>query len=66
MAELLSLEGASGDGLVQSSCSHQGHLEQKSWLRAMLGWVLSISKGRDSTTSMGNVFQWSTTLTMKK
>jgi len=47
-------EGTSGDCLVRSRCLQQGHLQQV--LRAVSGWVLTVSKDGDSTASLGNLF----------
>lgn len=45
-----------------SPCKKHGELERVAWNLVQLG--LSISRGGDSTTSMGNLFQCWTTLTV--
>lgn len=58
----LRLEGTSGHSPVQT-CSEQGLLQQLS--RTVSGLLLNISRGRDSTSSLGNLLQCSMTPTVK-
>lgn len=50
--------------LVQSPCSRKA--TQNQFPRTMSKWILNISKGEDSTTSLGNLLQCSITVTVKK
>lgn len=55
------MEGTSGDGLVTVSCPKQGQLEHA----AQDGWLLNSSKDGGFRTSLGNLFQRLTTITIK-
>lgn len=61
IAELQKLESTSRDHLVPRSHSDHGHLE----LRAMASWVLSSSRGQDSTISLCSLFLCLTMLKVK-
>ena len=56
------MEGTSKGHLVQLSCADQGHLQLDQVLRALSSLTLSVSGDRASTTSLGNLFQYLTTL----
>ena len=64
ITEFLRLEGASRDRLVPPT-AHSRH-SYSGLFRDAATWVLNISKGGDSTTSLGNRFCCLTTLTITK
>lgn len=59
ITDWLRLQGTSGGHFVQPPCSSR-------LFRAVASWVLHISTDGDSTTSLGKLFQCSTTLPGKK
>ena len=63
--ELLELEGNFKGHLVQLPCNEQGHLQLHQVLRAPSSLTLSVSRNGASTTSLGNLCQCLTTLTVK-
>ena len=63
--ESFELEGTPNGHLVQLSCADQGHLQLDQVLRALSSLVLSVSGDRASTTSLGNLFQYLSTLVVK-
>jgi len=63
--ESLELEGTFRSHLDQYACTEQGHLQLDQGLRACTSQVLKVSRDGASTTSLGNLFQCLTTLTVK-
>jgi len=63
--ESFELEGSLKGHLVQLPGNEQGHLQLHQVLRAPSSLTLSVSKGWDTTTSLGNPFQYLTTFIVK-
>jgi len=64
--ETFELEETFKGHLVQLPCSEQGHLRLSQVLRAPSSLALKVSRDAASATSLGNLCQWLTTLTVKK
>uniref|UniRef100_A0A8C9L6Q9 Uncharacterized protein n=1 Tax=Pavo cristatus TaxID=9049 RepID=A0A8C9L6Q9_PAVCR len=66
ITESLELEGPSKGHLIQLPCNEQGQdLEVHQVLRAPSSLTMSVSRDGASDTSLGNLFQCFTTLTVK-
>ena len=65
ITELFELEGTLKGHLVQLPCSEQGHLQLHQAAQSPVQPDLQCLKGWASTTSLGNLFQCLTTLSVK-
>lgn len=63
--ELFELEGNFKDHLFQLPFTQQGHPQLDRLLRVLSSLALDVSRDRASIVSLGNLFQWLTTLTVK-
>jgi len=61
----LALEGTSESHLVHFPCNDQGHHSLIRLPKALSRLALNVSRGGASTTSLGNLFQCLTTLTVE-
>ena len=62
---LFELEGTLKGHLVLLTCNEKGHIQIDQVLRALSSLTLDVSRGGASTTSLGNLCQCLTTLTVK-
>lgn len=63
--ELFELEGNFKDHLFQLPFTQQGHPQLDRLLRVLSSLAFDVSRDRASIVSLGNLFQWLTTLTVK-
>ena len=64
MSYFFELEGTLKGHVVQVPCNEQGHPQLHQVLRAPSSLTLGICRDRESTTSLGNLCQYLTTLTV--